>query len=150
MNAAAAYGLSRSLRIDHLAALCIGCCWSLSQFMWANIENINAFYAWPGLIALALQFNLSENIPYGPPIGDMLLPWELARCSPYNFFASIYLLLFSCILLVSILIYHGIHRKKIMRLLQPLLITCIVFLCGFAVYAFQRPQFLTTFLMLII
>ena len=138
MNAAASYGLSRSLRIDRLAALCIGCCWSLSQFMWANVENINAFYGWPGLIALALLIQLirkhslwAHNRKYSVAfIVGMLLTLQL--------FASIYLLLFTCILSVGIVIYHGIHRKNIVGLLHPLLITFIVFICGFTVYAFQR------------
>lgn len=138
MNAATAYGLSRSLRIDHLAALCIGCCWSLSQFMWANVENINAFYGWPGLIALALFIQLVRKHFLWAPKRRYAVGLAIGMLLILQLFASIYLWLFSCILLVGTLIYQGIRRKKIVGLLQPLLITCIVFLCGFTVYAFQR------------
>ena len=138
MNAATAYGLSRSLRIDHLAALCIGCCWSLSQFMWANVENINAFYGWPGLIALALFIQLVRKHISWAPNRRYAVALGIGTMLTLQLFASIYLLLFSCILLVSILIYHGIHRKKLVGLLQPLLIICAVFLCSFTLYAFQR------------
>jgi hypothetical protein len=138
MNAAAAYGLSRSLRIDHVAAFCIGCCWSLSQFMWANIENINAFYAWPGLIALALLIQLVRKHSVWATNRRYAVALAIGTMLTLQLFASIYLLLFSCILLVSILIYHGRHRKKLVGLLHPLLITCVVFICGFIVYAFQR------------
>ena len=85
--------------VSTTAALCIGCCWSLSQFMWANIENINAFYAWPGLIALALLFNFVrkhsvwvKNRRYCCWLGN----WHDVTLQLY---ASIYLLLFSCILI---------------------------------------------------
>ena len=62
--------------------------------MWANIENINVFYAWPGLIALALLIQLVRKHSLWAPnrryavalgIGTMLTP---------QLFASIYLLLF--------------------------------------------------------
>ena len=88
------------------------------------------------LIALALLIQLVRKHSYGSKmeICCWLSNWHDAHLTTFCLHLSLAVFLYP---ITGILIYHGIHRK-IVRLLHPLLFTCIVFLCGFLLYAFQR------------